>query len=102
MNLDPAVLTHHLTVLGIVPSLEMTGTETAGVYSEVGFNGLERAGAFLHKHLEDRRELGVVKVVEDAVVVRRLGHVALGKLVAHVAGGATARDGGVDLEHGGE
>ena len=102
VRLEPSPFAHYPAPFGVVPALEPTGREAAGIDGELRLDALQRAGALFDHGLQDRREQRVFQVVERAVVVRRPGDVALGLAVVQVAHGAPARDTGIDLEHGAE
>ena len=76
-----------------------TDPGTTGDDGEAALDAGERRGALLYQSRKERRQLGLLDVVEQGVVARSLRHVARIGARPNVRRRAAARDGRVDL-HG--
>src|SRR5208283_4447763 len=99
VNLYPVMLLADLSVLVVKPAGESAGGKTGRIHGKVGLHGLERQTGLCDELLQNRSQIGVLKVVADAVKVRSLGNVPAPMRFSQVGHESALRNRTVDLEH---
>ena len=98
MALNPIVLLPHLSVLVVKPSDIAAGREARRIDGEVRLYRPKRQTALRNQGLQDRSQFGILKVVENRVIVRRSGNEAVGLGFAQIGHKTPPRNRGIDLE----
>lgn len=98
MHLDPRMLFHVSTVLGIEPTRELPRSEAGTINREVGFNVFERQTAFRDELFEIRGQHRTFKIAGDAVVVREFGQETATVRFSQITCESSAGERGVNLE----
>ena len=100
MRLDPLGLHLLFAVLVVKPPFVNAGREAGRIGGKIGFDGTERAGAFLDQRLENRRDLWVFQHVKDAVKVRSLVDISALDVLLHIDHRAATAGPAVNLHNG--
>src|SRR5208282_11401 len=98
MAFYPVVLLSHLPVFVIVPADEARSDEAGRVNGEVRLYRLQRQTALRDESLQDRSQFGILKIIENRIVVGSLGDEAVCLRFAKIGHKAPSRNRGVDLE----
>ena len=73
MALHPIVVLSHLPVLVVKPANETRGSEAGRIHCEVCLDGTEGQAALRDEFLQDGSQVGILKVIENRIVVGSLG-----------------------------
>jgi hypothetical protein len=102
MALDPIVLLPNLSVLMVKPASESGRSKPAGIYRKIDFHRFQRQAAFRYEVAENRRQIGVLQIVENRVVVRCFGDESAHLGIAQIGHKSPSANGRIDLEYGAE
>ena len=92
------MLLPNLAVLVVKPTGETASRETGRIHSKVGFNRLQGQAGFSDETLEDARQVGILKIIGNAVEMRNLGDVSAPVGFSQVGHEPPLRNGGINLE----
>ena len=98
MALHPIVVLSHLPVLVVKPANETRGSEAGRIHCEVCLDGTEGQAALRDEFLQDGSQVGILKVIENRIVVGSLGDETIRFRSAKIGHKAASRNGGIDLE----
>ena len=76
VTLDPIVLFPDLSVFVVEPAGETAGGKAGRIHSEVRLYRLEGQTGLCDESLQDGSQVGILKVIGDAVKVRHLSNVS--------------------------
>jgi len=98
MALDPIVLFPNLPVLVVKPAGETRRCKAGRIHRKINLYRLERQTALRDERLENRCQAGILKVVEDRVIVRGLGDKSFALCVPKIGHKASPGNSRIDLE----
>lgn len=102
MTLDPFMLSPLLAVFHVKPANEAGRSEARGIYGEIGFYRFEGKAAPRNQFPQKRSHIGVLKVVENGIVVGGSRNKSACLRCSKIAHKAPPRHGGIDFERGAE
>src|ERR1700733_4442209 len=98
MTFNPIVFFADGTVLVVKPASEAASSEAGRIHCEVRLHGLEGQAGLSDEALQDRSQVGILKVIGDAIEVRNLGDVSAPVGLSQVRHETALRNRAVDLE----
>lgn len=98
MALNPIVLFPHLPVLVVKPAGEARCGKAGRIHSKINLYRLERQTTLRDESFKNRRHAGILKVVEDRVIVRGLGDKSFALCVPKIGHKASPGNSRIDLE----
>jgi len=96
--LNPIMLFSDGSVFVVIPANETRGSETGRVYCEVRLDRLQGQAALGDEFLQDWGQVGILKVVENRIVVGRFGDETVRFGSPKITHKTASRNGGIYLE----
>ena len=100
--LHPIMLLCDRTIFVVKPAGEMASSEARGIHRKVYFDRFQGQATLSNQVFKERRQLGILKIVGNAIEVRNLGNESALVRLSQIGHEPALRNSGIDFERDSE